>query len=192
MFLSPLYLCKMKFRVGDRVSVLDSTLEGKVIAIEGSEFVTVHTNEGFEESFDVSELLQINEEGIDVREVLNPDSFSEILLEKESPEKPKKSKPHVDRFGRVDMEVDLHIESLIDRFRHLSNTEILNIQLTALRNAIDKAFAMDYHRLIVIHGVGQGILRKEVESVLSEYNGLEYFDASYKEYGLGATEVRIH
>jgi hypothetical protein len=181
----------MQFRIGDRVSVLDSTVEGKVVAIDGPWHVLVETDDGFEESYEKTQLLK-SVSSMDVRELIDPDSMAQIILEKEKREHRRSSKPHIDRFGRVDMEIDLHIEALLDNFRNLSNAEILNVQLTALRNAMDKALAMDYHRLIVIHGVGEGILRSAVEEVLSEYQGVEFFDANYKEYGLGATEVRIH
>jgi dsDNA-specific endonuclease/ATPase MutS2 len=46
--------------------------------------------------------------------------------------------------------------------------------------------------LIVIHGVGNGKLKQEIASILKTVDDIEYYDASYKDYGYGATEVRIY
>jgi dsDNA-specific endonuclease/ATPase MutS2 len=44
----------------------------------------------------------------------------------------------------------------------------------------------------VIHGVGNGKLKQEILAILKTVDGIEYFDASYKDYGYGATEIRIY
>jgi dsDNA-specific endonuclease/ATPase MutS2 len=45
---------------------------------------------------------------------------------------------------------------------------------------------------VVIHGVGEGVLRHEIRKVLDIYHpNFEFQDASYEEFGYGATEIRI-
>jgi dsDNA-specific endonuclease/ATPase MutS2 len=45
--------------------------------------------------------------------------------------------------------------------------------------------------VILIHGVGEGILKEEVRTFLSKQEGVEYFDADFREYGKGATTAEI-
>ena len=45
--------------------------------------------------------------------------------------------------------------------------------------------------VVFIHGVGEGVLRQELETLFRRYNNVQFYDADYKTYGLGATEVRI-
>jgi dsDNA-specific endonuclease/ATPase MutS2 len=45
-------------------------------------------------------------------------------------------------------------------------------------------------RIVFIHGVGQGVLKQEVTNLLKRKFKKYYFqDASFKEYGYGATMV---
>ena len=48
-------------------------------------------------------------------------------------------------------------------------------------------------RIVFIHGVGQGVLKQEVAKLLQAKFKKYYFqDASFKEYGYGATMVILH
>jgi len=88
-------------------------------------------------------------------------------------------------------EVDLHIESLVDNVKGLSNVEILNIQMNYFRKCLDKAIEMNLDKIIFIHGIGQGTLKHNIEEELNKYSFIHYFPASMQKYGVGATEVII-
>jgi dsDNA-specific endonuclease/ATPase MutS2 len=45
--------------------------------------------------------------------------------------------------------------------------------------------------LVFIHGVGEGVLRHEINERLRMYENISWRKASIKEYGDGATEVTI-
>ena len=45
---------------------------------------------------------------------------------------------------------------------------------------------------VFIHGVGEGVLKLELEYVLKRYEDLTYYDADYQKYGFGATEVCLN
>ena len=48
-------------------------------------------------------------------------------------------------------------------------------------------------KIVFIHGKGEGVLRAEIEKQLkSRYRHCEYQDASFQQYGFGATQVTIH
>lgn len=89
-------------------------------------------------------------------------------------------------------EVDLHIQHLVDNHTHMDNSEILEIQLSRFRTALESAILHKTRRIVFIHGVGNGKLKHELRRILDrEYSRVKYQDASFKEYGFGATMVLI-
>lgn len=178
----------MDFKVGDRVELLDDDLSGVVKGIKGDE-VKIETEDGFEMDFPADQLVKIKEDinEIDVQEF----DFNEVLKEK-TPAKKKhvpKSKPK-DK-GAPPMEVDLHINQLVKSSRGLSNHEMLNLQLDTARHKLEFAIRKRIQKVVFIHGVGEGILKMELEYLLGRYSNVKYYDADYQKYGLGATEVYI-
>jgi hypothetical protein len=87
-------------------------------------------------------------------------------------------------------EVDLHIEKLTDSWQHLSNFEILTIQLNAFEKYLELAIAHHQHNLIVIHGVGTGKLKDEIHEILNARREVRSYINQYDpRYGYGATEI---
>jgi dsDNA-specific endonuclease/ATPase MutS2 len=68
----------------------------------------------------------------------------------------------------------------------------MSIQLERFEKELQYCMSNGIKKLIVIHGVGNGKLKQEIISILKTIDDIEYYDASYKNYGYGATEVRIH
>jgi len=86
--------------------------------------------------------------------------------------------------------VDLHIEKLTDSWTHLSNFEILTIQLKTFEKYYDLAIAHHQRELIIIHGVGEGVLRNEIHESLKMKKEVSSFVNQYTAaYGYGATEI---
>ena len=86
--------------------------------------------------------------------------------------------------------VDLHIEKLTDSWKHLSNFEILTMQLNAFEKYYDLAVAHHLKELIIIHGVGEGKLREEIHDILKLKKEVKSFVNQYTAaYGYGATEI---
>lgn len=89
-------------------------------------------------------------------------------------------------------EVDLHIDQIVDDYKGLSNGEILNLQMSRFKTALDTAIIHKNRRIVFIHGVGNGKLKHELRRSLDRnYPKLKYQDASFKEYGYGATLVIV-
>jgi hypothetical protein len=87
-------------------------------------------------------------------------------------------------------EVDLHIEKLVPEWKHLSNFEMLTIQLNTFEKYLDLAIAHHQHNLIVIHGVGKGKLKDEIHEILNTRREVRSFINQYDpRYGYGATEI---
>lgn len=86
--------------------------------------------------------------------------------------------------------VDLHVEKLTDSWKHLSNFEILTLQLNEFEKYYDLAVAHKQPTLIVIHGVGEGRLRDEIHESLRLKNEVKSFVNQFHPlYGYGATEI---
>ncbi|MEO6902869.1 MAG: DUF2027 domain-containing protein [Bacteroidia bacterium] len=118
--------------------------------------------------------------------------FSKILSQKLNfNDSPKKSKPHANNNPANEMEIDLHIEELLENYSGMNNAEIVQVQLKEFQNALDTAINNHCRRLIVIHGVGNGRLKQEVRNILLANKSLKFYDASYARYGFGATEIAI-
>lgn len=180
----------MKFEINDKVEVLDDALKGKVINIDG-ETIYVETSEGFLMEFHASELVKIGEE--QSRMIASENiSFSEIIKEKQPIKRAKTEKVKSKDRSAPPMEVDLHIEKLVNSFRGMSNFDILNIQLDTAKRQINFAISKRIPKIVFIHGVGEGVLKAELDYLLGRYDNLKFYDANFQKYGLGATEVYIY
>lgn len=91
------------------------------------------------------------------------------------------------------IEIDLHIHALTDSIAGLSNADMLTMQLDAVEAAMKAHRRRIGQKIIFIHGKGNGVLRHAVLDLLKrKYPTAELQDASFAEYGFGATLVTIH
>jgi len=179
----------MKIKVGDHVETIDDNISGMVTKVSG-DLVVLSDEDGFEIEFQSNELMLIQvEQSID-NAIFNS-NIEAIKQEKELPKRKQKSAPkpkerHIPKF-----EVDLHIHQLTDSTKGMTNFDMLNLQLDTARRQLEFAIKKRIPKMVFIHGVGEGVLRQELETLLSRYNNVQFYDADYKTYGLGATEVKI-
>jgi len=118
-------------------------------------------------------------------------SINEVVEIKETPivDNSKKFKK---RPKPVTVEIDLHIEKLLDDFKGMSNHEIVTYQLEIFRKELEKAMREKVHRIVFIHGIGNGTLKLQLRKQLDDlYPFLNFQDASFAEYGFGATMVLL-
>jgi len=175
--------------IGDYIEVLDDTIKGHVVRVTPQE-VTMLSTEGFELSFRPDEVVVISEE-VPIKSafaIIDEESLRKDLLPKRRQKAPltkrEKSIPP--------MEVDLHIEQLVDSTRNMTNYDMLTLQLETARRQLEFAIAQRIQRVVFIHGVGEGVLRTELEFLLGRYSNVTFYDAEYAKYGVGATEVYIY
>ncbi|MEZ4776084.1 MAG: Smr/MutS family protein [Bacteroidia bacterium] len=91
---------------------------------------------------------------------------------------------------RAEAEVDLHIETLVKNPFELAPSEMLQYQLKHLEKTLSTALTENYASLVIIHGVGEGKLRKAVKDLLSKTPHIKNFEsADPVRYGNGATKV---
>jgi len=133
-------------------------------------------------------ILQITKNVMETElDKLTQNDFKKLVKEKE----PKKTQAKkVRKKTHEIIEVDLHINELLDNSEGLSNREILGIQMDKVESEMNSAIHTGVKKIVFIHGVGQGVLKQEVTNLLNRKFKKYYFqDASFKEYGYGATMV---
>lgn len=116
---------------------------------------------------------------LDIR-ALNQE-LDEIRPKSETPKTPKPARS-----------IDLHIEKLATDPKGMSNSEILRVQLESFDRNLDQAMVSGMDEITFIHGIGNGVLRKEIHKRLSQLQNIKYFQDTQKDqWGYGATLVRI-
>jgi len=89
-------------------------------------------------------------------------------------------------------EVDLHIAQIIDNTEGLSSGEIVDIQLSRFRTSLEGALRSGQKKIVFIHGKGAGKLRRDIVRIIdNEFPRCTHQDASFAEYGYGATMILI-
>ncbi len=90
------------------------------------------------------------------------------------------------------IEVDLHINQLLDSTAGMSNAEILDYQLQKFNEVMQENLHHKNQRIVFIHGKGEGILKSAIlKELKSKYRKCYVQDASFQKYGYGATMVII-
>ncbi len=176
------------FEIGDKVSVLDDAIDGVVIKVNHNE-VTITTDDDFVMKFMAEELVKINKGSL--TNLFSSKSVSQVLSEKVEPTKRSFTKEKKSKREDFVLEVDLHIEKLVPSVKGLSNYDILNIQMDTAKGQLDFAIRNRMQKLVFIHGVGEGVLKSELEFMLGRYEQVSFQEASFQKYGFGATEVYI-
>ncbi|MFC2118222.1 Smr/MutS family protein [Bacteroidota bacterium] len=141
------------------------------------------------------EVLMKDEEIEKMLRTLQSQSIEEIVSEKEVQNKEiNKTKEFKTAKKKTPLkEVDLHINNLIDEYVGLTNTEIIEIQINHFRIALENAMKDKAEKIVFIHGIGNGTLKNSLRKELeTRYNkSCSFQDASFREYGYGATLVFI-
>lgn len=176
-----------EMKIGDKVAVIDEAIEGEIIAIQNND-ILLKTTDGLELTYNVNKLIKYHKTK-DLEDIFLSKSFSEVLKEKEPLKKHHSVKKHKAKKDDFVLEVDLHIEKLIPSTKGLSNFDMLNIQMDEVKRKVEFCMRNRIPKMVLIHGVGEGVLKSEIEFFLNRYDNLTFQDGSYRKYGLGATEV---
>lgn len=129
---------------------------------------------------------------------INPPDLAQKMVTPEPPRRPVrravKRRP-VENIRRVRdgvIEVDLHIDELLDNTGGMSTADILNYQIDKFREVMDENLKNFGQKIVFIHGKGEGVLRQAlIKEFNNRYKGHDVQDASFQEYGFGATQVTI-
>ncbi len=88
--------------------------------------------------------------------------------------------------------VDLHIHELLDSVAGLQPADMLACQLREFDRRMEAAAKHPGAKIIFIHGKGEGVLRAAIiDRLRKRWPRCDVQDASFREYGFGATQVTI-
>lgn len=177
----------MMFNKGDKVTVLDDAIDGIVLSVKADK-VTIETTDGFDLTFEAKELIKIGANDLNFNIGQN---LSQIIKEKEIPKARSFVKEKKPKHEAGVPEFDLHIEKLVKSFKGMNNYDILTLQTETAQRHIEFAIRNRIPKIVFIHGVGEGVLKSELDFLLGRYDSIAFHDANYQKYGLGATEVYI-
>lgn len=117
---------------------------------------------------------------------INPEELKEKMFENrsEAPISPIVEKPN--------STIDLHIETLSKDFMSMNNAQIITTQLKHFEQKLEQGIASGLDEMTFIHGVGNGVLRNEIQKKLSVHKNVAWFqDAQKEKFGYGATKIKI-
>ncbi|UCG27434.1 MAG: Smr/MutS family protein [Bacteroidales bacterium] len=199
--------------IGDKVRFLNETGGGIITGFVDEHLVKVLTEDGFEfpvlkkevivvstgpEDFNHTYNQKVRNEDTSANGDAEPENKNLTLADYLDEKKVKKSitrkrdKKENGRIGSEIEEVDLHIHNILPEIEDLGPGEILEAQMDRFTTALEGAVRNKQKKIVFIHGKGAGKLKYEIQKKLkTDYPGLRYQDASFKEYGYGATLVII-
>lgn len=179
----------MDFKVGDHILVLDESFSGVVRKVQGN-LITIETKDGFLLDYNSNELVKKKTDKTINQALFANTHIDTVISEKETPKRKQQTTKPKERYEPT-MEVDLHINQLVKSSKGMSNHDMLTLQLDTARRQLEFAMSKRIQKIVFIHGVGEGVLKVELEYLFARYNNVKYYDANYQKYGLGATEVYI-
>ena len=176
----------MYFNIGKKVAVLDDILKGVIVSLNG-QVVGIKDNDGMVYEYNQNELVVIEE---DQHQLSKYSGINNPLFNDKLQDQKVKVSSFKKENNEVILEVDLHINQLIKSTTGMDNFEMLSLQLETAKRKIEYAISKRISKIIFIHGVGEGVLKSELHYLFGRYP-VRFYDASYKKYGLGATEVYV-
>lgn len=123
---------------------------------------------------------------------IKAEEIKKAMFEKEKPEVSPVAHRKKIILNTAVIEIDLHINELVDNTTGLSNADMLQLQMDKFHAVIDENKNKKGQKIVFIHGKGEGVLRNEIlKQLKTRYKSFYYQDASFREYGFGATMVVI-
>lgn len=127
----------------------------------------------------------IQKEEIDEKQLL------QALKEEKNTEVAETSRPQRQIVGNI-LEIDLHINQLLETTAGMENKDMLDYQMGVFQKTLEEYKLRRGQKIVFIHGKGDGILRQRILWELqTKYKRHQHQDASFKQYGYGATMVTI-
>lgn len=166
---------------------------GVELRIDVVKFYKLHTfqeNDFFEEPALLYDIVRNDQPAKQL--YVSADDVKQALLQKKDMQPARKPVQKKEERNAV-LEVDLHINALLDNTHGLSNADMLQYQLKKFVEVMEQYKHQQGKRIVFIHGKGEGVLRKAVlDELRRKYPRCKWQDASFQEYGFGATQVTIH
>lgn len=161
--------------------------------IDTVKFYKLHSF-GDNDYFDDDALMYyITRNDVPGREILISQSdIQQAIQEKEATDRRPRKKVITKNTKNQIIEIDLHINQLLDTTAGMTNAEMLDYQLSKFHETMEQNIKRKGQKIVFIHGKGDGILKSSIlKELRNKYKRCYVQDASFQEYGYGATMVTI-
>lgn len=182
----------MKTSIGDKVKVINENFEGEIKSILQNNRLIITCADGFDYEFSTNEVVIIDKDDnpqyivdeVQVSTKIVTDQYikGSFLNKYISTSKFK--------YNRT-LEIDLHLDKLVDHPQGLDDWQRLHTQMQHVKNCLSAANEKNIRKIVFIHGVGTGVLKTELHNYLSTFDNITITTADFNEYGNGATEILI-
>lgn len=162
-------------KVGDKVSVIDENMRGKVLTIIANE-VKIEDEHGFTYNFSKEKLTILDADLYENSPIIKKNETSKVI-----------SKKH----NKAPLKLDLHFDLLVKNPSDYDAFERLMIQREKLEETIDFCRKNHIKKLQIIHGIGDGILQKMVYDILEGLTNVEYDSDGFFFHQSGNVEVKF-
>ena len=182
----------MKTSIGNKVKVISENFEGEIKTILPNNRLIITCTDGFDYEFSSNEVVIIGEDNrhqytIDETQVSTKITSDKYVKEDFLKKYTTKSKYQYNRT----LEIDLHLNQLVEHPGMLDDWQRLHTQMQHVKNCLSAANQKNIRKIVFIHGVGTGVLKTELQNYLSQFEDYTISKADFNEYGNGATEVLI-
>ena len=168
----------------DRTFLLKNAISTE-IRIDTVKFYKLHTfqeNDFFNEPALIYDVVKDDEEAKQV--YVNADDTKNAIFSKGDgnniPKKVLRKEEKKIKNGII--EIDLHIDALLDDTTGMGNAEMLNYQLDVFRKTMEEYKRNTGQKIVFIHGKGDGVLRKALlDELKRKYRTCLSQDASFRE-----------
>ena len=153
-------------KIGDFVVFKNESDTGTIKEIISEGKIKITNSQGFDEIKLSSEIIVIDKNFNQVS------SYGQIPKHEKQTNSLKFSKEKIKKTSSI--KIDLHIELLVEDFSKYSNEEIIKIQINYCEKQINKILKSNHKEFLVVHGIGMGVLKKEIHNLLNEFS-LRYY-----------------
>ena len=141
----------------------------------------------------ISLLRPLSKEQLIELEEIDEQQLKEALKEKKHIDNTTPATPQPSHTTNSDViEIDLHTNEVLETTAGMDSKDILEYQLDIFHKTMEKYKLKRGQKIVFIHGKGEGVLRQRILWELQrKYKRHHHQDASFKQYGYGATLVTI-
>lgn len=165
------------YNIGDKVSFLSDSGTARILEVTGL-LLKIEDEHGFIYTIAQNEVVPFHP--FEHHEIVEKDQ--KILHKKPFTKTPTKKEKEIPL-------IDLHMENLVESHHGKSNHEIVLTQLAHFRRFLVETEALRESKIIVVHGVGEGKLKSEIQLLVRGIPGASMYDADFKKFGRGASVV---
>lgn len=169
-------------KIGDKVKLLDEEGIFTIKNFIGNKAVLLDSY-GFEVTHSLNKLIAYDKYANMYTEVTDFNAKKEYVTSKNI--------NNVKKETIQERIVDLHIGNIVDSFKNMMPHQMLEKQINKAMEEIKSAKKDKVKKLILIHGKGKGVLKKEIYKILNSMDDIEYFEADIIKYRFGAVEIRF-